>query len=83
MIYLIYYIICIVNIFYIAIILCIYYMYTMSTDKPKVILVLDHDIIQRIDDYRYGNRIPSRSEAIRRLILETLQKYENPPQEKP
>jgi len=58
-------------------------MYTMSTDKPKVILVLDHDIIQRIDDYRYGNRIPSRSEAIRRLILETLQKYENPPQEKP
>ena len=58
-------------------------MYTMSTDKPKIILVLDHDIIHRIDDYRYGNRIPSRSEAIRRLILETLLRYENPPQEKP
>jgi metal-responsive CopG/Arc/MetJ family transcriptional regulator len=54
----------------------------MSTDKPKLILVLDHDIIGRIDDYRYGNRVPSRSEAIRRLILEALQKFENPPQEK-
>jgi metal-responsive CopG/Arc/MetJ family transcriptional regulator len=54
----------------------------MSTDKPKIILVLDHDIIGRIDDYRYGNRVPSRSEAIRRLILEALQKFENPPQEK-
>lgn len=55
----------------------------MATDKPKIILVLDHDIINRIDDYRYGNRIPSRSEAIRRLILEALQKFENPPKKKP
>jgi len=54
----------------------------MSTDKPKIILVLDNDIINRIDDYRYGNRIPSRSEAIRRLILEALQKFENPPKKK-
>ena len=49
----------------------------MSTDKPKIILIMDHDIISRIDDYRYSNRIPSRSEAIRRLILEALQHYEN------
>ena len=55
----------------------------MSTDKPKIILVLDHDIIGRIDDYRYGNRVPSRSEAIRRLIIEALQKFENPPTKKP
>jgi metal-responsive CopG/Arc/MetJ family transcriptional regulator len=48
----------------------------MSTDKPKIILVLDKDIRDRIDDYRYANRIPSRSEAIRRLILEALQNYE-------
>ena len=54
----------------------------MSTDKPKIILVLDNDIINRIDDYRYGNRVPSRSEAIRRLILEALQKFENLPKKK-
>jgi len=60
-----------------------YYIYPMSTDKPKIILVLDHDIISRIDDYRYGNRVPSRSEAIRRLILEALQKFENPSKKKP
>jgi metal-responsive CopG/Arc/MetJ family transcriptional regulator len=48
----------------------------MPTGKPKIILVLDQDIRDRIDDYRYGNRIPSRSEAIRRLILEALQNYE-------
>jgi metal-responsive CopG/Arc/MetJ family transcriptional regulator len=51
-------------------------MFFMSTSKPKIILVLDQDIRDRIDDYRYGNRIPSRSEAIRRLILEALQNYE-------
>lgn len=55
----------------------------MSTDKPKIILVLERDFINRIDDYRYSNRIPSRSEAIRKLILEALQKYENIPKKKP
>jgi metal-responsive CopG/Arc/MetJ family transcriptional regulator len=54
----------------------------MSTDKPKIILVLERDFINRIDDYRYSNRIPSRSEAIRKLILEALQKYENIPKKK-
>lgn len=54
----------------------------MSNDKTKIILVLDQDILSRIDDYRYGSRIPSRSEAIRRLILEALQKFENPPKKK-
>jgi metal-responsive CopG/Arc/MetJ family transcriptional regulator len=48
----------------------------MPTSKPKIILVLDQDIRDRIDDYRYANRIPSRSEAIRRLILEALHNYE-------
>lgn len=48
----------------------------MPTSKQKIILVLDQDIRDRIDDYRYANRIPSRSEAIRRLIHEALQNYE-------
>ncbi len=53
----------------------------MPINKPKIILVLDQNIRDRIDDYRYGNRIPSRSEAIRRLILEALQNYEKKSQE--
>ena len=48
----------------------------MATDKPKVLLILDEDLLKRIDDYRYENRIPARNEAIRRLLDEALKKYE-------
>ncbi len=48
----------------------------MATDKPRILLTLDPDLLERIDDYRYDNRIPARSEAIRRLINESLKKYE-------
>jgi len=51
----------------------------MATDKPKVLLILDEDLLKRIDDYRYENRIPARNEAIRRLIDEALKKYEKNP----
>jgi len=40
----------------------------MTTEKPKIILVMDDDLIRRIDDFRFDNRAPSRSEAIRQLI---------------
>ena len=48
----------------------------MATDKRKVLLILDDELLERIDDYRYGNRVPSRNEAIRRLITESLGQYE-------
>ena len=48
----------------------------MTTDKPKVLLILDEDLLERIDDYRYENRIPARNEAIRRLISQSLERYE-------
>ena len=37
----------------------------MPSQKPKLLLVVDEDLINRIDDFRYENRIPSRAEAIR------------------
>lgn len=46
----------------------------MPTEKPKIIFVADNELIERLDDYRYENRIPSRSEAIRRLLDEALKK---------
>jgi metal-responsive CopG/Arc/MetJ family transcriptional regulator len=47
----------------------------MATDKPKVLLILDEDLLKRIDDYRYENRIPARTEAIRKLIDDSLKRW--------
>jgi len=52
------------------------YLIYMPSNKPKVLLILDEDLLERIDDFRYENRIPARNEAIRRLITEALKKYE-------
>ena len=48
----------------------------MATNKPRVLLTIDEELLRRLDDFRYGNRIPTRSEAIRRLLEEALKKYE-------
>jgi len=40
----------------------------MPTEKPKILITLEDDLLTRIDDFRFENRINSRSEAIRRLI---------------
>ena len=46
-------------------------------DKKDIITIsIDKKLIENIDDYRFENRIGSRSEAIRRLIIESLKKYE-------
>lgn len=44
----------------------------MPTEKPKIILVMENELLTRIDDFRFENRINSRSDAIRRLIEEGL-----------
>ena len=51
----------------------------MPTENPKVIFVANKKLIERLDDFRYNNRIPTRSEAIRRLLEEALKKYETKP----
>jgi metal-responsive CopG/Arc/MetJ family transcriptional regulator len=48
----------------------------MPTEKPKIIFVADPELLERLDDFRFENRINTRSEAIRRLIDEALKKYE-------
>ena len=47
----------------------------MPTEKPKIIFVADNDLLERLDDFRFENRINTRSEAIRRLLNEALKKY--------
>lgn len=41
----------------------------MTTQKPQVLLTFtDESLLNKIDDYRFDNRINTRSEAIRQLI---------------
>jgi hypothetical protein len=48
----------------------------MPTESPKVIFVADNELLERLDDYQFGNRIRNRSEAIRRLLDEALRRHE-------
>jgi metal-responsive CopG/Arc/MetJ family transcriptional regulator len=51
----------------------------MPSKKPQILLVVDDDLFEKIDDYRFENRINSRSEAVRRLIEEGLKKQKKKP----
>lgn len=44
--------------------------------KSTILITFDEQLLKRVDDFRFGNRINTRSEAIRRLIDEGLSKYE-------
>lgn len=44
----------------------------MPTEKPRVIITLSDDLFKRIEDFRYDNRYPNRSEAVLALIEEGL-----------
>ena len=51
-------------------------------DKKDILTIsIDKGLITDIDDFRFENRISSRSEAIRRLLKEALKKYEKQPKE--
>lgn len=40
----------------------------MPTKKPIISIVLDEDTLKKVDDYRFKNRISSRSKALNDLI---------------
>jgi metal-responsive CopG/Arc/MetJ family transcriptional regulator len=54
----------------------------MSSEKPKVLLIVDDKLLKRIDDFRFSKRINTRSEAMRQLLDEALKKYEKSPPKK-
>ncbi len=41
---------------------------TMPTEKPRYTIVVDEELMKRIDDFRFENRYPSRSAATLELI---------------
>ena len=48
----------------------------MPTKKPILTFAADEKLMKRINDFRFDNRIETKSEAIRRLVEEALKKYE-------
>lgn len=49
----------------------------MPTEKPRYTVIVDEEMLQQIDDFRFENRYPSRSVATLELIrlgMEQLKK---------
>ena len=49
----------------------------MPTKKPRYTVIVDEEMLKKIDDYRFDNRFPSRSAATLELIsigMDTLKK---------
>ena len=51
----------------------------MPTEKDILTFAANKKLMKRLDDFRFDNRINTRSEAIRRLLDEALKKYEDKP----
>lgn len=51
----------------------------MATERPKILLILDDDLLRRVEDYRFEKRVNSRAEAIRRLLEEGLKVSDTAP----
>jgi metal-responsive CopG/Arc/MetJ family transcriptional regulator len=48
----------------------------MPTQKPILTFAADKDLLERINDFRFDNRIETKSEAIRILVEKGLKEYE-------
>jgi len=49
----------------------------MPTEKPRYTITLDKELLKEIDDFRFENRFPNRTQATLELIrigMETLEK---------
>ncbi|MCM1101697.1 MAG: hypothetical protein NC398_09965 [Acetatifactor muris] len=49
----------------------------MPTEKPRYTIIVDEELLKKIDDFRFENRYPSRSSATLELIrlgMEALKK---------
>jgi metal-responsive CopG/Arc/MetJ family transcriptional regulator len=48
----------------------------MPTEKPILTFAVDEKLLERLNDFRFENRIETRSEAIRMLVEVALKDYE-------
>ena len=49
----------------------------MTTEKPRLLLTMDENLLKKIDDYRFEKRFSSRNAAIKALIEIGLKQEEN------
>lgn len=49
----------------------------MDEEKTKLTFEVDRELLARINNFRFDNRIDSKSEAIRQLLDEALRQYES------
>lgn len=52
----------------------------MPTEKPRYTVIVDEELLERIDDFRFENRYASRSAATLELIrlgMESLEKEQS------
>lgn len=40
----------------------------MPTKKPIISVILDEEMLKKVEDFQYENRIPSRSKALNEII---------------
>lgn len=55
-------------------------------EPGRIAIPMPPELIARIDDYRWRERVPSRAEAIRALLDEALKRHERhprPPKDEP
>ena len=45
-----------------------------NEEKTNVLILIPNDLLKKIEDYQFDNRISSRSESIRELIKKGLEK---------
>jgi metal-responsive CopG/Arc/MetJ family transcriptional regulator len=48
----------------------------MPTEKTILTFAIDEELYERLNDFRFENRIETRSEAIRMLVEKALKDYE-------
>ena len=48
----------------------------MPTEKPILTFAAEKELLERINDFRFENRIETRSEAIRILVEKGLKEYD-------
>jgi len=49
---------------------------TMPTNKPRFTITLDEELLERIENYRFENRCPNRTQAVLDLLHMGLDDYD-------
>ncbi len=53
------------------------------TTKPIITLAMDHDLLKRVEDFRFTHRFSSRSAALKWLLVWALDQNPTLPKKKP